>query len=207
MNTLRLKKIASLMIAATFVGTVHANKMDDYTTYCTESGGIVEEMFAEISTGSGVIKGQSKMFCNFYPDNAFISIGLETFSADEPSIAATYIKNMGEIAENSPLLIGGYSNPSTNVCKNLGGATIGFVAGGGFVNNLGQSDVCVFGDASMVSGWSLIYMANHREGYDNIKNKVKANPLDIDPKRIFCRLGLGSTNQGHSKSLLAQGPT
>lgn len=53
------------------------------------------------------------------------------------------------------------------------------VDGGGFANRLGQSDICVLGDGSMVSGWSLIYMASHREGYGDIKNKVKANPLNI----------------------------
>ncbi len=152
---------------------------DDYEAYCRESGGVVEEMPAEISTGSGVVKGQSKMFCNFNLDDAFISIGLETFSADEPSIAATYIKNLSEITNDSSLWQGAYSNPSSNVCKNLGGATIGFVASGGFTNQLGQSDICVFGDGSMVSGWSLIYMAAHREGYDDIKNKVKARPLNL----------------------------
>ena len=136
-------------------------------------------MPAEISTASGTVKGLSKNFCNFRVNNGFLSIGLETFAADEPSIAATYIKNLGEIADGSSLWKGAYANPSANVCKNIGGSTIGFVANGGFANHMGQTDICVFGDGSMVSAWSLIYMANNRSGYDVIKNKVRAEPLNI----------------------------
>ena len=177
--TLFYKKKLTVFLMFMSVASAYANKIVDYKVYCREAGGVVEEMPAEISTDNGVIKGQSKMFCNFNIDHGFISIGLETFSSNKPSIAATYIKSMDEIANDSPLWKGTYANPSANVCKNLGGATIGFVAGGGFANQLGQSDICVFGDGSMVSGWSLIYMAAHREGYDDVKNKVKANPLNI----------------------------
>ena len=181
MKTTCQKKIVTLLISAACMGAavVYADQMDDYAAYCSESGGVVEEMPAEIYTSIGLVKGQSKMFCNFTAGNGFVAIGLETFSSNEPSIAATFIKKMGEIGEQSNLFKGVYSNPSHNVCKNLGGASIGFVAAGGFANQLGQSDICVFGDGSMVSGWSLVYMANHREGYDDIKNKVKADPLGI----------------------------
>ncbi len=157
-----------------------ATTMDDQAAYCTTSGGVVEEMFAEISTHDGLVKGNSRAFCNFTLENAFISIGLETFSDDTPSIAATFMKQMGVIGSASPLWKGKFANPSLSVCKNLGGATIGFVANGGFSNPLGQTDICVFGDGSMVSAWSLIYMANHREGYDRIKMNVKATPLSIN---------------------------
>lgn len=174
-------KIATFLISATCMSLVnaYASQIDDYAIYCTESGGVVEEMPVEINTSAGLVHGQSKMFCNFHFTNSFVAIGLETFSAAEPSIAATFIKKMEDITEASALWRGMYSNPSHNVCKNIGGATIGFVASGGFSNSLGQTDICVFGDGSMVSGWSLIYLANHREGYDEIRNKVKAEPLNI----------------------------
>jgi len=181
MMTTYPKKIVAILLSATYMAaaSAYADKMDDYAAYCSESGGMVEEMPAEIGTGSGLVKGQSKMFCNFNIGNGFVAIGLETFSAEKPSIAATFIKKMNELADDSPLWKGQFSNPSGNVCKNLGGSSIGFVANGGFANHLGQSDVCVFGDGSMVSAWSLIYMASHREGYDEIKHKVKADPLNI----------------------------
>ena len=178
---------SSLVISALCLNaaSAHTIKTNDYVKYCIESGGKVEQMSAEISTQSGLIRGQMKTFCNFYLHDAFISIGLETFSAVKPTIAATFMKKMGEIGPSSPLWKGKYANPSLNVCKNIGGATIGFVANGGFSNPLGQSDICVFGDGSMVSAWSLIYMANHREGYDRIKARVKASPLDIKiPTRL-----------------------
>lgn len=174
------RSIAAFILSAVVTNvSAYTNKIDDYAAYCRDAGGVVEEMPAEIFAGNSWVKGQSKLFCNFHLHNAFIAVGLETFAADEPSIAATFMKEMGEITSGSPLWKGKYSNPSQNVCKNLGGASIGFITSGGFVNQLGQSDVCVFGDGSMVSGWSLIYMANHREGYDDIKNKVKAPSLNI----------------------------
>lgn len=175
------KLTVCFLTVALFLGTatVYANKTAEYKAYCSGAGGTVEEMSAEISTGSGLVKGPSRLFCNFNLDSGFLLIGLETFSAGEPSIAATYLKSLGEIASESLLWKGKYSNPSSNVCKNLGGATIGFVAGGGFANHLGQSDICVFGDGSMVSGWSLIYMAGGRAGYNDIKNKIKAEALNI----------------------------
>ena len=181
MNTTFQKKMAAFVIsvASMSMASAYADEMDDHAAYCKASGGVVEKMPVEISAGKLWVKGQSKMFCNFNVDDGFISIGLETFSSYEPSIAATYIKTLGEISETSSLWKGNYTNPSSNVCKNLGGASIGFISSGGFTNQLGQNDICVFGDASMVSAWSLIYMANHRSGYDDVKNKVNATPLNI----------------------------
>lgn len=164
------------------MGNLNASIQDDFDShrlYCEASGGAVEEMAVELSTKSGMVTGQSKLFCNFYTNKGFQAIGLETFSSDKPSIAATYIKKLKDISKNSPLWLGQYSNPATNVCKNLGGAAVEFITNGGFSNKLGQSGICVFGDGSMVSSWTLIYMANHREGYDAIKTAVKAEPLMI----------------------------
>ncbi len=159
--------------------TANADNNESYSQYCTKASGVVEEMPAIFSTQAGQVIGESRSFCNFSVDDGFISIGLETFASEKPSIAATYMKKLAEITANSPLWKGESSNPAHNVCKNLGGAAIGFVTSGGFTDQLGESDICVFGDGSMVSGWSLIYMANHRTGYDNIKNQVKAEPLSI----------------------------
>lgn len=175
------RKLVAVLLSAAFMSTASANptKKEEYAAYCSQSGGVVEQMPAEITTGSGIVKGQTKMFCNFNIQGGFLAMGLETFASDVPSIAATFIKKMSDIADDSTLLKGKYENPSANFCKNIGGANIGFVAGGGFANDLGQADICVFGDGSMVSGWSLIYMATHREGYDEVKQKVKAAPMNI----------------------------
>ncbi|AHE67874.1 hypothetical protein [Legionella oakridgensis] len=180
MSTVRTSLSALLAFFTLGSGiNVYAETRADYADYCTKAGGVAEKMTAEFLTPGRWVQGQSKSFCNFYLENAFVSIGLETFASNKPSIAATYSKRLKEVDVDSALWKGESSNPAHNVCKNLGGANIGFVTDGGFANHLGQSDICVFGDGSMVSGWSLIYMANHREGYDEIKSQVKAEPLNI----------------------------
>lgn len=146
---------------------------------CQKAGGEVVEMAATFDTSSGRVTGYQSSFCQFYADGGIVVIGLETFSSYKPSIAATFIKELGEISDSSSLWTGTEKNPSHNVCRNLNGTMIGFVSSGGFSNARGQSDICVFGDGSMVSAWSLIYMANHRAGYDAIKEQVKASPLNI----------------------------
>jgi len=150
-----------------------------YQQYCLQAGGQVEKMPAIFDTDMGEVKGNSKTFCTFAVDDGFLAIGLETFASSKPSIAATYGKMLNEVGEASLLWQGDYSNPSHNVCKNIGGSTIGFVLDGGFSNSFGETDICVFGDGSMISAWTLIYMANHRSGYDAIKNKIKALPLPV----------------------------
>lgn len=157
----------------------YAQAKSEATDYCQQAGGEVKTMLAQFATNTGLVTGNARYFCRFNIDNGLLTIGLETFSAQQPSIAATLIKRLGYIGEDADLWHGDAANPSHNVCKNLGGTTIGFVVSGGFVDKQGQSDICVFGDGSMVSAWSLIYMANHRTGYDEIKAKVRAEPLNI----------------------------
>jgi hypothetical protein len=171
------KLIKILLISLSF-SAVHADGLDDeLSSYCIQSGGHVEAMQAEFSTRHGMVAGLTKQFCQFRVDNGTLSIGLETFSSMQANIAATYAKTLGPLDENSPLWDGHAGNPSLNVCKNLGGSSIGFFSNGGFANALGQSDICVFGDASMISAWSLIYIANHRNGYDHIKDLIRSVPL------------------------------
>ena len=43
-----------------------------------------------------------------------------------------------------------------------------------------MSDICVFGDNSTVSAWSLIYIAKGRPGYDKVGKTVRSSPLEID---------------------------
>ncbi len=133
-------------------------------------------MQAEFMTRHGIETGLVKTFCNFYGEGFFVTIGLDAFASTQPNIAATYLLVAEGIDPTQESL---FPNPSHRVCARLGGATIGFVADGGFANQLGQADVCVFGDGSMVSAWTLIYMSNHREGYDEIRHKIRSLPLDI----------------------------
>ncbi|MCR9192907.1 MAG: DUF333 domain-containing protein [Gammaproteobacteria bacterium] len=148
--------------------------------YCVDKGGTVTRMTAWFSTLKGPVAGMTKRFCTFKRDHGSIAIGLSTFSSEHPSIAATYMKKLSPLGEDSKLMEKGPGNPSYSVCKNLGGTAIGF----GFTGNFkpkdgGDSDICVFGDGSMVSAWSLIYMANHRDGYDEVKDSVRSEPLNV----------------------------
>jgi hypothetical protein len=170
--------ILFIFLASFGLSTAYADGLnDELSAYCIQSGGKVEPMQAEFSTPHGMVHGLTKQFCEFSVDHGILSIGLETFSSMQSNIAATYAKKLAPLDENSPLWAGNAGNPSFNVCKNLGGASIGSFSSGGFANALGQSDICVFGDASMISAWSLIYMANHRNGYDHIKELIRSVPL------------------------------
>ena len=153
---------------------------EDYTTYCDHKGGRVMPMTTWYSSPAGTTSGWTQSFCTFERDKGFIVIGLETFASPQPNIAATYMKILPEIDEKSPLFQGAAHNPSYNVCHNLGGTAINYTQNGAFrAVGWGESDICVFGDGSMVSAWSLIYMANHRQGYDEVKNSANALPLPL----------------------------
>lgn len=174
----KMKALFYLILLAGFTCNIYANNL----SYCQKNGGQVESMSVNYDTHAGMVKGWKKQFCTFDVDNGgFIAIGLETFASTKPNLAATFIKIMPKFPQNSALLKGPYNNPSLNLCLHLGGASVSFnILDGGFRNHLGQNDICVFGDGSMVSGWSLIYMANGRKGYDAVKRAVKSKPLDIN---------------------------
>lgn len=178
---LNLKFILTPALLATLMYTTASQASVDDAAYCISKNGTVESMVAEFSTSGGTKHGFTKKFCTFSLDGGFIAVGLSTLAGTDPNIAASFIKTLPKIEPGSPLLIGKYSNPSMNVCKNLGGANIGFnVPSGGFANKLGQSDVCVFGDGSMVSGWSLIYIANGRTDYYKVRDAIRSEPLRLN---------------------------
>jgi hypothetical protein len=172
------RKIVYTCLALCVTTTSYAEPANDYVAYCNSMTGIVHSMTVDYSTNHGIVHGFSKDFCQFHVDNGTIEIGLETYASQSSNIAASYMKTLPTIDENSDLFKGSYTNPSYNVCNNLHGVMVGFVTTGSFADS-GQSDVCVFGDGSMVSAWSLIYMANHRDGYDAIKNSARSEPLDL----------------------------
>lgn len=176
-------KVKSFLIAAILGGIIFSpvtQASPEDVEYCIAKNGTVETMIAEFQTRGGTKLGFSKKFCTFELDGGFIAVGLSTFSSKEPNIAATFIKMLPRIESGSPLWQGKYANPALNVCKNLGGSNIGFnVMAGGFKNKLGQSDICVFGDGSMISSWSLVYIANGRNEYNKVKEAIRSEPLNI----------------------------
>jgi len=175
---MKLINKVGIVSAIIFSGaTMAASEGSSKASYCIDNGGKVETMVAKYGND---IDGFEKKFCTFTKGNGFIAVGLDTYASKKPNIAATYIQNLGPIGESSPLWEGNYTNPSMNVCTNLGGSTITYsVVSGGFTNNLGASDICTFGDGSMVSAWSLIYMENDRQDYDQVKSTVRSEPIEI----------------------------
>ena len=161
---------------------------DPLAEYCVSKSGTLTPMTAWFDTNQGAIEGLTERFCTFERDNGYLVIGLSAFASDHANIAATYMKSLPEIKEGSKLLeehkarsgAFGLPNPSSAVCQKLGGTTINYRFQGNFKPEIGgASDVCTFGDGSMVSAWTLIYMANHRAGYDEVKNNVKSQPLSM----------------------------
>ncbi|WP_367606130.1 hypothetical protein [Legionella sp. W05-934-2] len=172
----RLYRFLTIMLFTSPIYAIPAS----WIKHCTDNNGTVEVMPAEFQTGGGTAYGFNQHFCTFDINGGFAVIGLETFASDKSNIAASFTATLPTIDKNSSLWKGPYANPSANVCKNLGGSSIGFnVASGGFSNRLGQCDVCVFGDGSMVSSWTLIYIANGREGYDKIRGAIQSTPLRL----------------------------
>jgi putative hemolysin len=150
----------------------------DLNLYCIAKGGSVEMMDVQFDTRAGRVHGLQHAFCSFQvaASSGYVAIGLQTFAGSKANLAATYAIKLLPIEDASPLWHGSYDNPSLNVCKNLGGATLV----GSFTNTSGaEADICVFSDGSMISAWSLIYMANGRAGYDIIKNAFRPEALDM----------------------------
>lgn len=162
---------------------------ESMNNYCVTKGGTITPMTAWFETNKGPVAGLTEQFCTFERDNGYIVIGLTAFASEQPNIAATYMKTLPEFKDNSDLMRDksksaskstglGLANPSYAVCRNLGGTAISFKFHGNFrPKQGGDTDICVFGDGSMVSAWSLIYMANHRPGYDEVKGYAKSEPL------------------------------
>lgn len=173
--------VASLLAACNSGSTTSGTAVDPNETYCVASGGTVVSMTAEFDTYDGQVNGITKKFCQKISGNPewknVAYVGLETLST-QPTIAATYIKKL-VLTESSIIPTSPYANPSLNVCEALHGSEIGFsVLGGGFTDNLGQSDICIFGDGSSISAWTLIYA-----GYDvrnDVESMIRSIPLNID---------------------------
>jgi hypothetical protein len=157
----------------------YAGSLEDY---CIKNDGKVASMKIEFnpSKHSASQTGFSKKFCTFEKDRGFIAIGLETYASKKPNVAATIISKLPEITQDSPLWNRIYANPGYNICKNLGGSAVAYyLIDGGFTGTSGSSDICMFGDGSMVSAWSLIYMVNKREHYNEVKDTINSPNINF----------------------------
>ena len=144
--------------------------------YCIQHKGVVVNTTAEYDTYSGFVDGYSKQFCRIEQKGNLGYIGLDTLGSKKPSLAATYAKTI--VLDPTKLIKGPFETNSLNLCYALGGSCIVyFLADGGFTDEYGQIDICMFGDGSTVAGWTLAYMG-YKERKD-IKNAIIAAPLSI----------------------------
>lgn len=146
---------------------------------CTDIGGKITPMNIIYQTGQGKVTGFKQKFCTFTIDNGLAAIGLKSMNSKHSNIAASYVLTLEPFDNSSPLWEGQAQNPSHNVCHNLGGTNVQPVAPGSFTTEEGENDICVFGDGSMISGWTLIYIANQREGFNLIKDNIPSKALPL----------------------------
>lgn len=165
-----LVALLSFLPLYTFANAVDLEKR------CQQAGGQIIKSDTEMSTRVGFIKGLAHDLCFIEKDNRSMMIGLKTLGSTRPSIAATYLLKGIEMDK---LPKGTLPNPATDVCRNLGGASIGFYTSGGMTNKYGQSGMCVFGDGSMVSPWSIIYISMD-DGYMDLRKHIASQVLPLN---------------------------
>lgn len=173
--------LATIASANTFATTGDSpwTEVQNNKNYCEATGGKIVTLQAQFDTHSGYINGLSKEFCQYISKKNIAVVGLETLSKTS-NIAATLTQNL-KIDDNKPLPTKPYNNPSLNVCQLLHGTQIAYlVVDGGFADNNGQYDICVFGDGSSISAWTLIYAAAGIR--KDIKSLIqsRSKPLEID---------------------------
>ena len=154
--------------------------------YCVSSGGSVVKLHAEFDTHAGFVGGVTKEFCQYVQNSNVAIVGLDTLSTT-PTLAATYTQKLVIDTTNehsNALPQKPYSNPALNVCLLLHGSEIAFSsADGGFAGKDGQADVCIFGDGSAISAWSMIYAATGARA--DIIQHLRSAPLAINIPSLY----------------------
>lgn len=150
----------------------------DLEDYCTNNGGKVVQMKARFDTHTGSVNGYTMDFCRINKDSNLAYVELRTLGSNIPSLAATYVKRIR--LDPDKKIFGPFNNLVLNLCYSLGGANIVYyILDGGFSDpDYGDSGVCVFGDGSAISDWTLFYIGNGLRS--DIKEIIKAEPLKID---------------------------
>jgi hypothetical protein len=104
-------------------------------------------------------------FCKIDVNGTQVAIGLENVDPKVPTIAATMLKTARAV---DPAKVPTHGNPATAICQGYGGADAAFVAFNLFFTDaVGATDMCVFGDGSKISAWSLVYAGTAQEDADS----------------------------------------
>lgn len=135
---------------------------------------------AELDSSVGYVKGLQNKFCTFTSVDHTGMIDLQTLTSTHPSIAATYLLNGLDMVELQKVIPEKFEgNPGTLFCQALAGSSITRYTSGGFATKLGQDEVCVFGDGSKISIWSLVYASDDPD-YLSMRKAVRSEPLQIN---------------------------
>lgn len=140
---------------------------------------IVVNSGVQMDTSTGWVEGLSNKFCVFTSSDHIGMIDLHTLTSNKPSIAATYLLRGLDMSNLQKVIPAGYQgNPATLFCQALAGSSVTRYTSGGFSTKQGQDEVCVFGDGSQMSTWSLVY-ASDDPGYLSMRKAVRSQPLSI----------------------------
>ncbi|HEV3275236.1 MAG TPA: hypothetical protein VG860_00300 [Terriglobia bacterium] len=140
--------------------TSRKTRQDSAATYCTQTGGVVGDLYPSYGTngGSPLRLAGKRAFCVYTAsDQSQIYILLATLYTVQPSLAA--LAYYAQVPPNS----GCEGNPASCYCTQLGGSdqfggTTG--AGGGWVPQNNPSfvlEACIFPDLSSIDSWGLFY--------------------------------------------------
>ncbi len=156
-----------------FISFISLSAAGETENWCESHGGKVVKMVFQIDNQ----KGNYEFFCQIKKDSNVGLIGLHSFGSKKFTIASTYAKKHS-IASNEKIE-GPYYRADYNLCLKLGGSCAGYNYSGGYsdVSGGGVSDMCVFGDGSMISTWTLLYIVTGQR--DDIKNNIRSNTYAI----------------------------
>ena len=137
--------------------------------------------------------GLVRTVCQVAVNGTLVQFGVEAAEPSIPTIAATMIKTAPTI---DPSKVHTSANPAMAYCAAYGGAEADFVAMDlSFTEKkVGQTDMCVFGDGSMASAWSLAYIGwaaesgTKGDGFLAIREKVSNKQVFLGvhvPGNIF----------------------
>ena len=135
--------------------------------YCESSfnGKVVQVQMVSNARQPNAQYGLVHDFCKIDVNGTQVVLGLENVDPKVPTIAATMLKTASAV---DPAKLQTHGNPATAICRGYGGADASFVAFSLFFTDaVGAYDMCVFGDGSMVSAWSLAYVGSSQEDTDS----------------------------------------
>ncbi len=157
--------LANAAVGALAGTKVHAAAVDAGTSYCAQTGGILQMRQAVYGTNNAPADwlplATTQEFCVYKgSDDSTINLAVATLQATKPTLAA--LAYYAQVPWNGV----GNGNPASFYCTQLGGAEIGATSAGGGAwvatsNPDRELETCVFPDNSTIDSWGLLYHSNN----------------------------------------------